>query len=169
MEPIKFLLNESEKTKNQHVVDAPAFSLTKVMAVVAPLLTALVTVATNWIKKNDFTAGQITIIIVALIAFLAVTGAADVLARGIAASAKMTSDAATRTAELTSESTKAAAAMRLRLTPFESAIKGQLHQEGRDKDVTVVAVSDGTPAEFLCHDDDGALTWNPVDKVTLKG
>jgi hypothetical protein len=159
MEPINFLLNKSSNTKDRGgVVDAPAFSLTKVMAVLAPVITGLATVVINWIKKKDFTPDQLMVIIVALVAFLAITGAADVIARGIAASAKLTSD-----------STTAAAQARLRMTPLGTTVKAQLHQDGRDKDVTVVAISDGRPAEFLCYDADGALTWNPVDELTLKG
>ena len=83
-EPVKFLLNQTDATSTGQAVEAPAFSLTKVLAVVAPLLTAVTAFATSALEDVEFDSGQITLMIVALVAFLAITAAADVLARGIA-------------------------------------------------------------------------------------
>ena len=65
VEPVKFLLNQTASTKDNQAVEAPAFSLTKVMAVVAPLLTAVTALATSAIKNVSFSSGQITTMIAA--------------------------------------------------------------------------------------------------------
>lgn len=78
------MLGQEDKT----VFEAPAFSITKVMAVVAPLVTALETWATSQLKSVAFTSGQITAIMASLVGFLAITGAANVIAWGLATSAE---------------------------------------------------------------------------------
>jgi hypothetical protein len=149
LNPITLLLNSGQE--ESAVVQAPAFSLTKVMAVVAPLVTALATWLATEFKDTSFTTGQITTLLVALIAFLALTGAADVLARGIATSAQ----------------TQASA--RMRMMTFKSPIPGEVDVNGDGKthmDVTVVAASDANPPELLClHGEE--TSWQPVTKVRL--
>lgn len=151
LNPLNLLLNSD--TKDSAVVQAPAFSLTKVMALVAPLVTGLATWLTTAVLEEgtSFTTGQITTLLVALIAFLAVTGAADVLARGIATSAQTT------------------ASGRLRMITFKSPIPGEVDLNGDGKthmDVTVVAASDADPPELLCLHE-GETSWQPVGKVRL--
>ena len=77
-----FMLNRGQEEES--VVSSQAFSLTKVMAVIAPLLTALATWATDALTTVQFTPTHYTVIIVSLIAFLAITGSADVLAGWLA-------------------------------------------------------------------------------------
>jgi hypothetical protein len=149
VEPVKFLLNQTASTKDNQAVEAPAFSLTKVMAVVAPLLTAVTALATSAIKNVSFSSGQITTMIAALIAFLAVTASADVLARGIATSADKQANG------------------RLRMMRFSTPLKGQLAKSGADEDVHVLAASDADPPEFLCLRADESLSWHPASKVQI--
>ncbi|KAB7739771.1 hypothetical protein GA707_20045 [Nostocoides sp. F2B08] len=143
----ELFLNEGQEDKA--VVEAPAFSITKVMAVVAPLITALVTWATSRLESVEFTSGQITGIIASLIGFLAITGAADVIARGLATSAEK------------------AATGRGRWVRFEKPLVAKLSLQGPDEDVAVVAASDADPPEFLCVREDKSLSWEPGSKVTF--
>jgi hypothetical protein len=171
---ISFLRNTSPSTSSSQVVEAPAFSLTKVMALVAPLVTGIASVAINVIKKKDFSPGQWTTIIVALIAFLAITSAADVIARGIATSATKSADglegaatkvadglaaAATKASEGLATSASTTAGGRLHMTAFKPTVRAQLSKDGPDEEVTVVAVSDA----------DESLSWEPMANLTLKG
>lgn len=140
----KLFLNEGQEGA---VVEAPAFSITKVMAVVAPLVTALVTWATSQLESVAFTGGQITTIIVSLVGFLAITGAADVIARGLATSAEK------------------AATGRGRWIRFEKPLGATLDMQGPDEKVSVLAASDAQPPEFLCVREDQSLSWEPAAKV----
>jgi hypothetical protein len=147
--PFSLFLNSGKE--EAAVVQAPAFSLTKVMALVAPVVTGLTAYLTAAIKNEAFTTGQITTLIVGLMAFLAVTSAADVLARGIATSAHAT------------------ASGRLRMLTFSSPIPGEVDTNGDGKthmDVTVVAASDANPPELLCVHDN-AVSWQPAIRVKL--
>lgn len=67
-------------------VGSPAFSITKVLTTAALVIAPVVTVVTASVSSLDFTSGQVVVLSVALMAFVAVLGAADVLARAIASS-----------------------------------------------------------------------------------
>lgn len=138
-------LNEGKEDKT--VVESPAFSITKVMAVVAPLVTALVTWATSQLENVAFTSGQITAIIASLIGFLAVTGAADVIARGVATSASM------------------AATARGKWIRFDKPLAATLEMAGADEQISVLAASDAQPPEFLCVREDQSLSWELAAKI----
>jgi hypothetical protein len=135
-----FFLNKDDKDV---VVNAPAFSITKVMAVVAPVVTALASLASKWIGGYKFTSTEITVLIVSLLAFLAVTASADVLARGMATSAEKK------------------AAGRARIVTFRPPLKAQLALPGPDEAVTVIAISDASPPEYLCLLRDTSVEWHP--------
>jgi hypothetical protein len=141
----ELFLNEGQEEKT--VVEAPAFSITKVMAVVAPLVTALVTWATSQLESVQFTGGQVAAIIASLIGFLAITGAADVIARGLATSADK------------------AATGRGRWIRFHTPLRATLALPEEDEEVTVLAASDAEPPEFLCVRKDKTLSWEPGKKV----
>ena len=149
-EPFKFLLNQTTSTTAAQAVESPAFSLTKVMAVLAPLLTAVTAFATSALKDVSFDSGQITMMIVALIAFLAVTASADVLARGIATSADKR------------------ASGRQRMLRFDQPLSAQLETKTKDENVKVLAASDAEPPEFLCLHADQKVTWQPQSKLTIR-
>lgn len=144
-----FFLNKGTQNQDAAVVDAPAFSLTKVMAVVAPVVTALAALATSKIKNVNFSESQVTVLIVSLVAFLAVTSSADVLARGIATSAEKTASARTR------------------LLRFDTPLVARLKVDGGSETVTILAASDAIPSEYLCVRADQAIEWHKATK--LKG
>ncbi len=157
----QLFLNNGEQQKAAQVIEAPAFSLTKVMAVVAPLVTVLVTFVTAKLQDAAFTYGQITVMIVALLGFLAITSAADVLARGIATAAVKKADGLTAAAQTS-------AAARLRMAQFGTPMPGRLSlPSGGHQDVSVLAVSDANPPEFLCLGEDQTLSWNVATNVTF--
>ena len=143
----EFFLNKG--TEEDAVVAAPAFSITKVMAVVAPLVTALVAFATSALEDINFSSSQITTLLVSLIAFLAITGAADVVTRGLATSAEK------------------AAAGRARWVRFDTPLLAKLELDGPDEAVEVLDASDASPPEFLCVRKDKKLSWEPAAKVTF--
>ncbi len=87
--PLQFLLNGEPKKKEEAVVEGPAFSLTKVLTVAAILLLPVVTYIVTYLENAKFTTGQVTALILGVLAFLAVASAADVLARGIATAAQL--------------------------------------------------------------------------------
>ena len=127
-------------------VQAPAFSLTKVMATVASLVTTLVAVLTAALPTADFSNAQITTLLVALLGFLAVTGAADVLARAVAASARHASTSAARE----------------RLLRFPTPLAARLTADGAGPAVSVIAAAG---PEYLCVREDGTLSWEPAGTV----
>ncbi len=150
----KLFLNKG--TEDSQVVKAPAFSLTKVMAVVAPVVTALSTAALSWLKSVDFKGPQITVMVVALVAFLAITASADVLARGLATAATTYSAALEKVA-----------GARTRLTVFSTPLTATLVLKGLDEAIQVIAVSDEDPPAFLCRRADETIEWRPSKKVTF--
>ena len=153
---VSFLLNTSPESKEGQVVEAPAFSLTKVMIVLAPLVTTAVTFVSDKFGNVDFSSGEVTAMAISLIALLALTSSADVLARGIATSAAKSAEGA-----------KAAAEARTQVIPLDPTVEGQLVKDGPDEPVTVVALSNSSPPEFLLLHADKTLSWHPVSKVTL--
>jgi hypothetical protein len=142
-------------------VEAPAFSLTKVMAVVAPLVTLIVATVTDLVKDVSFTNGQVTALIIGLVAFLALTGSADVLARALATSAEKSAAALEKSAE-------ASLGAKSPLIAFKSPLSATLSLPGDDEDIKVIAVRDGEPCQFLCRRADETLEWSPADKVVFK-
>jgi hypothetical protein len=118
-----FFANKGAEAEEGAVIEAPAFSITKVMAAVAPLLTAGTTWAVSTLGDTKFNSGQISAIIIALIGFLAVTGAADVLARAVATAAEKRSTVG-------------------RMVPLEKPIEATIDRAGRDEIVSIYAVSD---------------------------
>lgn len=151
--PLEFFLNSDPEREQAAIVEAPAFSLTKVMAAVAPLVTIVVAAVTAGIQRNKdtFDSGQIITLILGLLAFLAITGAADVISRGIAAASEKQ------------------AAGRLRMVQFDKPLKARraTGNEGHE-DVRVVAASDASPPEFLYLGEDEKLRWAPGSQIKFK-
>jgi hypothetical protein len=162
MNPIGFLLNRTSATENEGVVSAPAFSLTKVMAIVAPLITALVSTVLSRLDGVNWTTTEYVWMIVSLVAFLAVTSSTDVLARAIAASAKSRAAATTKAAETRAEA-------RGRIIRFSDPLPAFLPPtEGNNVRVRVIAASNAQSPEFLCVHDDNTMTWEPDVDVTFR-
>jgi hypothetical protein len=141
--PIKLLLNQNSK---DDVIDAPAFSITKVLTTSAVFLTPLVTYLVKKVQNITFSAGQMVVLISAVLALLAVLGAADVLARAIA----------------TSRSTYPANPVEIK-----PPLKASWSLPGEDKNVRVIACrTQGSVAEFLAVGEDDELQWVPQSKLT---
>ncbi len=159
MDPVRsFLLN---KGMSQGAgVDAPAFSLTKVLASAAIVIGPLATLLVDKLSHLNFSAGQVVALALGLLGFLAVTASADVLGRSMVAAAKATSDAA-------AERTHEAQAGVGRLVPFPHPVSGRAIADGEDPAVQVLASAYGDQSYFLVRDGDGALSWLPAAKVTF--
>jgi len=136
--PVKLLLNQGSTTD---VVDAPAFSLTKVLATAALILTPVVSYLVKWLEIADFSESQVVTLIVAVLALLAILGAADVLARALA----------------TARSSYPANPV-----DIEPALKAIWVDPGEDKPVRVIAGrTRGGGAEFLVVTNGDHLNWVP--------
>lgn len=178
----EFFLNDADKTD----AATPAFSITKILTVFAPVATAVVAALVASIENVTFTESQLTLLLVALVILLAVLGASDVLARGRVEAAKHSrasarevsqqqAEAAVKvaegeaaTAKAMSEATSARPRSWVPLTP---AISASLGKNGSNNgidivNVKVVAASDG---RFLCVSETGAqVSWEPANHVTFK-
>ena len=151
MASMNFWTNEASDAV---VVQAPAFSLTKVMATVVPLLTVVATAATDFFKEERFDAGQVATMAVALIVFLAVVTAADVLARAWSTSAKLQADAVSSTGEV---------------TLFPHAIPAFLDKQGvKDPEISLVGFHSG---RYLCvtrGETAGRPVWVKADQIAFE-
>jgi hypothetical protein len=123
------------------------------MAVVAPLITTLVSTALSGLKDVSWTRTDYVWMIVSLVAFLAVTGSADVIARAIATSGK-------RRAQATVTAAEANASARTRMVRFAAPVPAFLPPTGPDnRQVHLLAASDAETPEFLCLHGDRTMTW----------
>ncbi|MFI7060707.1 hypothetical protein ACIBL3_06985 [Kribbella sp. NPDC050124] len=151
-------MNREESKKGDEVVKAPAFSLTKVLAVSAPVVTVIVGLVTEWWKdlEINLNATHFTVLTVAVLAFVAVGGAADVFARAIAAK---------------NESKARAISRGTGIYRFPVPLEAELRPGGPDTDdhrnIAVVAMSDTDPLRFLVVNGDKSLSWEDGDKVTV--
>ncbi len=156
--PVDFLLNRDGADKQ--VVEAPAFSLTKVLAIAAPVVTVVAGfIADKWDQVSvDMEAVHFTALTIAVLAFVAIGAAADVLARSIA---------------VKSESLTRMRSERSNLYRFPAPIKAELRTNGADsedhRDVDVVAMSDAVPLQFLVLGGDGTVSWEDAEKIVLAG
>jgi hypothetical protein len=153
LNPVSFLLNQ-DGTEDQ-VVDAPAFSLTKVLASLAVIVTPIATLLVDKIGSIDLHARNYVVLAVAVLAFLAIASAADVLARAIATAA-----ATKRQLDVQN------AGQLLRFTP---PMQGSLmSQTGWDISVSVLALANvGEPVYLIQQPADGSLVWLSRDQVRL--
>jgi hypothetical protein len=142
---LDWLLNKNDK--EEQVVQAPAFSLTKVLAIAAPVVTIAVTVISDLVLNGGlkWSEGQVTALIIAVLGLITVTGAADLIARAMVTAAE-----------------RQPAAM----VTFPKAIAAKLVvDEGpQHEDLEVMGFSCEEPARFLCMRDD-KLTWLPAAQV----
>ncbi len=153
LNPIGFLLNQSGDAKQAQVVDAPAFSLTKVLASAAIIVTPIATILVDQLSKLNLTAQQYVVLAVGLLGFLAVTASADVLGRSLATGAEKNGQAA-----------RAAAG---EVVPFRKAIDGRRIDGREDPAVKIVASAfAGGKPQFLVREGD-ALNWVDADDVTI--
>lgn len=156
---VDFFLNSSDSSKGSQVVEAPAFSLTKVMGAAAVIVAPLATLLVNKITSVDLSAGNYVAIAAALLGFLAITSAADVLGRSIATGATAQ---ATQAENLAAEARTSLA----KLIPFGTPIPGTHTETGVDTPVTVLAAARGDVA-YLLVQQGGTLKWYPAAQINL--
>jgi hypothetical protein len=143
--PMEFFLNSSESAKQGAVVDAPAFSLTKVLSAGAIVVTPIATLVVDKVSNLNFSTGQVVALGLGVLAFLAVTASADVLARAWA----------------TSATGKPSALIR-----FDSPISGHHVKPGADTSIEVLAAS-GTDQPYFLVREGNKLTWLPDAQVRI--
>lgn len=163
----------TNKKEKDLPVMAPAFSLTKVMILLGPLLAGLIAVLSQlvdkWLTPDDTTPGaplenrDVVALFIALIGFFAVVVSADMLSRGIASSAQHIG-----------ASSISAAESRAKIIRFPHAINASLNTTEPERDaehthemVQVVAVTAGEPPKYLClhKDENQSLSWQSKNKL----
>jgi hypothetical protein len=134
-------------------VEAPAFSITKVLATGAAVIAPIAAGISDWLKEGEGLENQHWVALaLGLLGFLAVITAADVLARSVAAAAD--------------KKAKAAEASRALLIRFDAPLSGELSDPKFDIPVEVVAAAGGDQPYFLVRQDK-ALTWVPAAEITF--
>lgn len=153
---LDFLLNREEQDKQ--AVAAPAFSLTKVLAVAAPVVTVVAGfIADKWDQVAlNLQAVHFTALTIAVLAFVAIGAAADVLARSIA---------------VRGEATAQARSAKTGIVRFAAPIPAYLltdeDNEAAHEDVRIVAASDASPPQYLVIHGDDELTWREADEISF--
>jgi hypothetical protein len=150
--PLDFFLNQGEEAEQKQVVEAPAFSLTKVLASGAVIITPLATLLVDKLDKADFRPAHYVALALGLLGFLAIASAADVLARAIGT-------AAVKKAEAATAGQAQAAANAARLVPFDTPVTALWSLPGPDQQVKVLAAASAGDPYLLVQGDDDKLTW----------
>ena len=189
--PVRFLLNravdDADKPKTTEApVDAPAFSLTKVSALIGTLLGPAVAAIAKAFTDQKFTTAQYTAMFIGLVGFLGLITAADVISRAVATTsvnhlkaAKATASAeveqAKHVAEISAKAltevadaeAKATVAARDHVLNFASPVSGRLVSTGKDPAISILAFGSGGDGRFLIKDDEDKLSWVPLTKVSF--
>jgi hypothetical protein len=157
-----FLLNKSEDAQEAQVVEAPAFSLTKVLAASAVVITPLATFIVDQLSKVNLSAGNYTTLVLGLLGFLAITASADVFSRAYATAAKEHATAAT--AAITTATAGVG-----HVVPFTKPLAAHRisNKEGvGDAAVEVLASAYADGPRFLVKED-SSVTWLRASEVTI--
>jgi hypothetical protein len=159
--PVSFLLNRGQDAQDSTVVEAPAFSLTKVLSTLAVILTPLATLLVKAINDVHFSASNYTVLIVAVLGFLAIAASADVLGRSIATSAEKNAQAAEKNAEV-------AVASLGQFVPFPplSARRISTSDTALDPDIKVLGAAQAHEPFYLVKDGD-STKWEPAAKIKI--
>jgi hypothetical protein len=155
LNPISFLLNQSDEAKEDEVVEAPAFSLTKVLSAGAIIIAPIAAIVVDNLKDQGLTSQHYVILAVGLLGFLAIATAADVLARSHATAAR--------------ENAQAAAAAIAQFTPFQVLLKGHPLLGSKKKpnpEVDVLASAQAGEHYFLVKEGD-SITWRPASGIQI--
>jgi len=155
-----FFLNQGENSEKQ-VVEAPAFSLTKVLTAGAVIVTPIATIVVEQVEKHEnFRAHHYVALAIGLLGFLAIASAADVLARALVTGADKKAEAANATR-------LQAAAGAAHLVPFDTPVPSHHDKVGRDAPVKVLAAASGDEPYLLIQDKDGKITWVLAKEVKV--
>jgi len=157
-----FLLNKSESAQESAVVEAPAFSLTKVLASGAVIITPIATIIVDQATKVNLTAWNYTVLVAAVLGFLAITASADVFSRAYATAAKDQATAATA-------AIGTAAAGLGHVVTFPAPLGAHRINDvpnAADFPVEVLATGYADGPKFLVKEDSN-VTWLPASDVTI--
>jgi hypothetical protein len=149
LNPVRFLLNQGPQPEAAAVVKAPAFSITKVLSAAAIIVGPIAAVVVDKVKADGLSTHDYVVLAVALLAFLAITASADVIARAVA------SAAATRA--------EANAALIAQFTPFKKPLPGRRVETGADVPVEILA----SAIDYFLVREDGDLRWQPASKIVV--
>lgn len=150
---INFLLN---RDSSDTAVSAPAYSITKILATSASVVTPLAALLVTQLGSVTFSSTEIVALIVAVLAFLAVVSTADVLSRSLAAiKAGPGSHVLPVAPQAKSDGV---------LFEFVPVRKGILHRDGPDPDVQILA---GRGQQLLIAEPGKPLAWVPQEQVTF--
>jgi hypothetical protein len=153
MNLVNFLLN---RASTDSTVSAPAYSITKVLATSASVVTPLVALLVSQIGSVAFSSTEIVALIVAVLGFLAVVSTADVVSRSLATTKAGTgSHPLPAVPEVKSDGV---------LFEFVPVRKGILHRDGPDPDIQILA---GRGQQFLIAEPGKRLAWVSQDHVTF--
>jgi hypothetical protein len=155
LNPVSFLLNQGSEAKDKAVVEAPAFSLTKVLTAGSVIVAPIATYIVDKFKDQGLTAQHYVVLTIGLLGFLAITAAADVLARSLATAAE--------------KNARAAAAAIAQFTPFQAPLGAQrivASETEPDREVEVLAVAQAEEAHFLVKEGD-SIAWMPASKIRI--
>jgi len=157
-----FLNTKTEDGKSTPVdaaVDAPAFSLTKVLTAGAVIVPPLGTLLVKLLQGKDFKLKpvHVVVLIVALLGFVAILASADVLARAIAAGSQSQAEAMTKLRDAEN------------LISFATPIRATLKDAATDPEVRVLAATGGSCAHFLIKKKDDIITWTLAENVRILG
>lgn len=149
--PVKFLLNQPEDQDElaKQAVEAPAFSLTKVLSTAALIVTPIAAYLVDWLSDINLTEQHFVALAIGLFGFLAVAAAADVLARSIVTAAETKADA------------------RADFIRFEEPIpaRERIDDRGGHRDVQVLGIRARPKPRYMVTNDDG-ITWKHPSKIT---
>jgi hypothetical protein len=151
--PVAFLLNRDHPDT---AVSAPAFSITKVLATGAGILTPLAALLAARLGSMDFSAAEVVALTVALLGFLAIVATADVISRSL-----VTARSTPARDPLPLDGAEKADGVLFEFVPVR---KGILHVDGPDPDVQVLA---GRGRQLLVAEQGKQLTWVPQEQVTF--
>jgi len=146
--PVKFLLNQSTEAEESAVVESNAFSLTKVLAAGAIIVGPIATGFLEHLKGLE--TRHWVLLAVALLGFLAIIAAADVIARSIAAAAQTRAD--THIASIAG------------MNPFKQPLSAHRIKPGEDAAINVLASASG--GYFLVKEDD-SVKWLKESEVRI--
>lgn len=179
-----FFLNQTtttDDTSNKTVtkpveaaVSAPAFSLTKVVTAASVVVTPIGALIVKLIGGKDFKfqPGQVVVLTLGLLGFIAIASSADVLARAIAAGSTASGDVAKAQAEAAKAQAETVNSQRdtVNLIPFATPLKATFTaSDGQaPTKVSVLAATGGSSPFYLLKEGD-KLHWMATSKVTITG
>lgn len=155
-DPISFLLNQSEEAEADEVVEAPAFSLTKVLTTGVGIVAPITAGVADWIKQGEgLTSEHWVALAIGLLGFLAIIASADVIGRSLATAAE--------------KNAQAAAAGMSQFAAFQDPISARRilgSDTEPDPDVVLLAVAQADGAHYLVKEGE-SIKWLPASGIEI--